>query len=165
MNKKIIQISLLSFFLSSSAFSAATTASQTLTMGINSTSNISTSGNPGNLSVTLNPDGTGSATDATTTYTVTCNTGATGTLKITGAITAGGSMPSNTSLTLNLGSTQGTSLGIQTLGTSPTDLITKLPTLVSDTSTISYEFNVTNGWTIPTQTISRTVTLTLTSAS
>ena len=167
MKKKIIQIGLASLFLSSSVFSVApsATASQTLSMVINSSSNITTSGNPGALTVTLNPDGTGTATDATTTYTVVSNTGASGKLKVTGAITTGGAMPSNTALTINLASTRGTSAGVQTLGTSTTDLVTNIPTLVSDTGAINYGFTVTNGWTIPAQTLNRTVTLTLTSAS
>lgn len=167
MKKKIIQIGLSSLFLSSSVFSAASpiTTSQTLSLVINSTSNITTSGNPGSLAVTLNPDGTGSSTDSTTTYTVVSNTGASGKLKITGAITAGGAMPANTTLTVNLASTKGSSQGAQTLGTAPTDLVTNLPTLVSDTGAIGYGFNVTNGWTMPAQTLNRTVTLTLTSAS
>ncbi len=167
MKKKILQISLASLFLSSSAFSVApsVTASQTLSMVINSSSNITTSGNPGTLTVTLNPDGTGTSTDATTTYTVVSNTGASGKLKVTGAITTGGAMPANTALTINLASTRGTSAGVQTLGTSTTDLVTNIPTLVSDTGAINYGFTVTNGWAIPAQTLNRTVTLTLTSAS
>ena len=176
MRKKIIPIGLFSLLLSSAAFSAppsapraapvdAVATTQIMTMSINSTSNITTSGNPGALAITLNADGTGSATDNTTTYTIACNTGASGKLKITGAITSGGLMPANTNLTINLASAKGTSLGIQSLGTAPIDLVTGLSTLVSDTAPISYGFTVTNGWTIPSQTLNRTVTLTLTSAS
>lgn len=145
--------------------SGATTGTQTVTMTIASASNITVSGNPGTLAVTLNTAGTGTATDNSTTYSVTSNTNASGTLKITGAITTGGNMPTNTSLTTSLASTAGTSLGAQTLSTTAVDLVNRLPTLLSDTAAITYTFNVTNGWTIAAQTISRTVTLTLTSNS
>ena len=44
--------------------SGATTGTQNLTMTIASASNITVSGNPGTLAVTLNTDGTGSAADS-----------------------------------------------------------------------------------------------------
>lgn len=145
--------------------SGATTGTQSLTMTIASASNITVSGNPGTLAVTLNTAGTGSATDSSTTYSVTSNTNASGTLQITGAITTGGAMPTNTTLTASLASNSGTSLGAQTLTTTAVSLVNKLPTLVNDTAAITYTFNVTNGWTIAAQTLTRTVTLTLTSNS
>ncbi len=74
-------------------------------------------------------------------------------------------MPTNTSLTLNLASKAGSSQGAQTLSVTPVDLVTKLPTLLSDTGVITYAFSVTNGWTVPAQSLNRTVTLTLTSGS
>ena len=140
----------------------ANTATQNLTMVINSSSTITTSGTPPTLSVTLAADGTGSSTDSSTSYTVVSNSNANGSLKVTGAITTGGNMPTNTGLTISLASTKGTSQGAQTLTTTATDLITKLPTLLSDTGAITYVFSVSNGWTIAAQTLSRTVTLTLT---
>ncbi len=164
MKKTIFLAGLLSIIGFNFGFSAST-ALQNLTITIPSISNITTSGNPSALSVNLNPDGTGSATDNTTTYTVTANTGAKGTFKITGAITSGGEMPDNTSLTASLASKAGSSAGVQTLTTKTMDLVTKLPTLLSDTGVITYGFNITNGWTVPAQTINRTVTLTLTSGS
>lgn len=145
--------------------SGAATATQNLTMSIAASSNITTSGNPATLAVSINSDGTGSATDNSTTYTVVCNAGGKGTLKITGQISSGGNMPENTSLTTSLASTAGTSLGAQTLSTTAVDLVNKLPTLLSDRGTITYTFNVTNGWTMAAQTLTRTVTLTLTSGS
>ncbi len=161
--KKIFLSLLASSILTSQALFGANTATQVVNMSIASTSNIVTSGNPATMAVTLSTGGTGSATDNSTTYTVTSNTGANGSLKVTGAITTGGNMPANTALTVSLASSDGTSQGAQTLSTTPVDLITRLPTLLSDTGTITYNFSVTNGWTIPAQTISRTVTLTLTS--
>ncbi len=143
----------------------ASTALQTITMSVASASNITTTGNPGTLAITLNPDGTGSSTDNSTSYTVTSNSGAKGSLKVTGSISSGGDMPTNCSLALSLASNEGKSQGSQTLSSSSVDLVTSLPTLLTDTAAITYTFSVINGWTIPAQSLSRTVTLTLTSAS
>lgn len=165
MKRNFAAFSLLALCASNLLFSAAPvnpSSTQAVNMLINSSSNITTSGNPGTLAVTLNGSGTGSASDSSTSYTVVSNTGAKGTLKVTGAITVGGAMPTNTSLTANLASAAGSSQGAQVLGTTAVDLVTRLPTLLSDTAAITYTFNVSNGWTIPAQTLTRTVTLTLT---
>ena len=148
------------------SLSAAATATQAITMQINSTSSITASGNPATLAVTLDADGAGSASDSTTTYTVVSNSSSSpgDKLKITGAITTGGDMPTNCVLTANLASNDGTSAGALTLSSSAVDLVDKLPALVSDTASITYDFSVSNGWEIATQTISRTVTLTLLSS-
>lgn len=148
---------------SNSSSATSTTTVQTVNMVINSTSNITTSGNPGTMTVTLDSTGAGTATDSTTTYTVTSNSNASGSLKITGAISSGGSMPTNTSLQIALASNKGTSAGAQSLTAQNVDLVSKLPTLLSDTASISYTFSVTNGWTVAASSIARTVTLTLTS--
>lgn len=142
---------------------ALATASQTVNMVINPTSNITTSGNPGTMTVTLDSTGAGTATDTSTTYTVTSNSNASGTLKVTGTISSGGDMPTNTSLQIALASNQGVSTGAQSLTSRNVDLVTTLPTLLSDTAAISYTFNVTNGWTVAAATIAKTITLTLTS--
>lgn len=170
MNNKITALSVLSLLFSGSIYAGApsplSTGTQTVNMTIVSSSAITTSGNPSTLSITLNPAGTGSATDKTTTYTAYSNSGATGRLKISGQITTGGNMPTNTSLTLSLASVAGTSKGAQPLNsTTPVDLVTGIPTLFSDTGTATYTFNVTNGWTIPAASLSRVITLTLISAS
>lgn len=167
MKKNYSVFGITALFLSlSSLGEASATATQNLTMIINSTSNITVSGNPATLSVTLNPDGTGNAVDNSTTYTVVSNTGVKGSLKVTGQITSGGDMPTNTTLTANLASKAGTSAGALALNSTKTvDLVTALPTLLSDTGAISYGFSVVNGWTVAAQTLSRTVTLTLTSGS
>ena len=159
--KKIFILSLLGLKFTVPIF-CGITAIQNLAISVDSESSIITSGNPGTLSITLNAEGTGSSTDTSTTYTVTSNTKKKGTLKITGSITSGGNMPTNTSLTVRLNSQSGTSQGTQTLTSTAIDLVTKLPTLVSDTGLITYAFNVVNGWTIAAQTLNRTITLTLT---
>jgi hypothetical protein len=164
MKKHIHFILLLGITIALPCFSAST-ATQTLSMSVASSSSITASGNPGALAVNIDMDGNGSATDSSTTYMVTCNTGARGTLKVTGSITSGGDMPENCSLTLNLGSNEGTSQGAQTLSSSSVDLVTGLPTLLCDSSSITYVFSVANGWSVPSQSLSRTVTLTLTSDS
>ena len=141
------------------------TAVQPLTVNIPSKSSITTSASTALLSVTLNASGEGSAQNTETTYSISSNGKGKRALKITGSLTSGGDMPQNTSLTINLGSSTGTSLGSQILTTQSANLVTSLPILVSDTASITYIFKVTNGWTIPAQTITRTVTLTLTSES
>jgi hypothetical protein len=146
------------------SLSAATTATQAVTMQIASTSSITASGNPATLAVTLDSDGQGSASDNSTTYTIVSNASSRETLKITGAITTGGDMPEDTTLTITLASNDGKSKGALALGTSAVELVEKIPALVSDTASITYDFSVTNGWEVPTQTISRTVTLTLMSS-
>ncbi len=162
--KKFFCSILISTTLLSPGLFAATTATQAVNMSIASSSNITTSGNPATMAITLNAAGTGSSSDNSTTYTVTSNTGDKGTLKVIGAITTGGNMPTNTALTISLVSNSGNSQGAQSLSTTPVDLVTKLPTLLSDTGAITYGFSVNNGWTIPAQNITRTVTLTLTSS-
>lgn len=162
--KKALSFFTLTLFLSNFAF-CASTAIQNLTISAPPSSNITTSGSPNPLSITLNTNGTGSTQDTTTTYSVSSNTNASGSLKITGALTSGGNMPQNTTLTINLGSSKGSSLGNQVLKTKSVDLVVNLPTLLSDTAPITYTFSVKNGWTIPAQTLNRIVTLTLTSES
>lgn len=168
MKKKVLLLSLFALIWNSYSFGGATTlasATQTVSMTINSSSILTTSGSPGAMAVIIDAAGVGSATDATTTYTVASNSGASGKLKIAGQITTGGNMPTNTSLSLNLASTTGTSAGAQALSTSLVDLVTGLPTLVSDTGVITYVFSITNGWTVPAASLARTVTLTLVSVS
>ncbi len=144
---------------------SANTAFQNLTVSAPPSSTITTSGSPNPLSITLNEDGTGSVQDITTTYSLSSNTNAKGSLKVTGSLTRGGNMPQDTTLTVNLGSSKGFSKGEQILSASPVDLVINLPTLVSDSGSIIYIFSVKNGWTLSAQTLNRVVTLTLTSAS
>lgn len=157
-------ISLFSFiyFHNECGFSDAT---QNLTMTIPTTSNITTSGNPASLTISLDSSGNGTVTDSSTTYTVTSNSGEAGTLQIIGAITAGDNMPTNTCLSVLLQSNLGTSLGPIELCTTSATLVNQLQPPLTDTASITYTFSVMNGWTVPNQTLSRTVTFTLTSGS
>lgn len=160
-----IQVLIFPFLLllNISAHALATTT-QNLSVVIPLVSQITVSGPPSTLTVTLNADGTAQAIDSKTTYTVSSNATTKDYLKITGALAAGGDMPKNTTLSIRLHSDNGLSLGNQILSTQPTDLVIKIPKLITETSSITYIFNVTNGWSIPAQTLSRVVILTLTSA-
>ena len=155
---------MLTLLITRSVFCSNTTI-QNLKIKVSSNSIITTSGSPPPLSITLNKDGTGSSQDSTTTYSISSNTRNTSSLKITGALTQGGNLPKNLTLKIKLNSCKGTSLGARCLSTQPVDLVAMLPSLVSETATITYIFSVINGWTIPAQTLNRTVTLTLTSNS
>ena len=124
-----------------------------------------TSGNPATLTVNIPESGFSQATDSSTTYSITSNKSQNKSLKITGAITSGGNMPTNTSLTLRLGSSSGTSLGAIALSTTSVDLVKNLPSLITETGIITYTFTVQNGWKIAAQNLSRAITLTLTSSN
>lgn len=163
--KKLISIFTLFTFGYIQNCGGSATITQGFLMSVSSSTSIKASKNPGILAVTLNNLGAGSATDSTTTYTVKSNSRESGTLQITGAITAGGNMPTNTALTVSLASSMGISQGDQNLSTTPISLVTQLPTFLHDTGRITYTFQVTNGWTIVAQTITRTITLTLISGS
>lgn len=141
------------------------TAPYSFTLVVSKVSTLTTSGNPSILSIKIPVSGSAQAVDSSTTYKVISNTGGSGSLKITGMISGGGNMPTNTSLTIKLGSSKGTSLGAVALSTTSADLVTGLSTHVTDAGSITYAFNVTSGWTVPAQALVRTVTLTLTSSS
>lgn len=126
---------------------------------------LTTSGNPSPLTLNILASGSAEAIDISTTYTVTSNKNQNKHLKITGAITSGGNMPSNTSLTLRLESSSGTSSGARTLSTTPVDLVTNLPAIVTETKPITYTFSIQNGWQVQAQRLTRAVTLTLVSTN
>ncbi len=157
-----MKTALLFLITTTTALLSSSTFLQGFNITSSPTSNITISGSPRPLTVSLGLDGTGSATDSSTSYTISSNTG-NGKLKILGAITSGGNLPLNTSLQVSLSSTKGASQGLQVLTTNPIDLVRKIPSLISDSGSITYVFSVQNGWQIPAQTIQRTVTLTLTS--
>jgi hypothetical protein len=142
-------------------------AKQVINVNVPEETSLTVSGNPLLLAISLDSDGSGSATDTSTTYTVVSNTGENkqNKLKITGAITSGGDMPNNASLSISLSSQEGQSQGEQKLSTSSSNLVLRLKPPVQDTGDITYTFSVTNGWTISAQALSRVVTLTLTSES
>lgn len=146
-------------------FSSYRTAPYSFTLVVSETYAFTTSGNPATLTVNIPASGFSEVTDSSTTYTISSNKSQSKSLKITGAITSGGNMPTNTSLTLRLGSSSGTSLGAIELSTTPIDLVKNLPSLITETGAITYTFTVQNGWKIAAQNLSRAITLTLTSSN
>jgi hypothetical protein len=141
---------------------ASNTATQTVTVQVSAINEISVSGNPGNLTVSTAMAGSqpSQVTDATTTYAVTTNQTS---AKITGQITAGGAMPGNTTLYINLTApTGGTSAGDVSLSNgSASDLVTVITKLAESGKTITYKFSATAAAGVVTST-QRTITLTLT---
>ena len=105
----ITAIAILSAFAVQASFAQAN-ATQNLTLAVNAIYKISTSGNPGALTITTGTAGTDALTsvsDATTTYSITQNFG--NTVKITANLDA--ALPSGYGLQVNLASSKGTSAG------------------------------------------------------
>lgn len=144
--------------------SSGTQTTQNTSMEIPATSAITLSGNPQTLSVTLDTKGSGQASDSSTTYTVLCNTNARGTLKIIGFLSSGGDMPNHTQLQVALASNKGNSKGAKKLSTTQVDLVTKLPTVLADTASITYTFTVSKASSLASSSFARTVTFTLISS-
>lgn len=114
----------------------ATTATATVTYTIGSIDSISVSGNPGPLNVTTATPGSGptSATDVTTTYSVTTNNTA---RKITGAVAS--SMPSGVTLDVSLAAPSGaTSAGTVNLTTTAASLVTGIANIAQGSLAITY---------------------------
>lgn len=135
---------------------------QALELNVASITNLTATGVPSTMTVELDPQGFGSSISNNTTYGVVSNTRGVGFLKIIGEISSGGNLPAQTSLKVSLSSKKGESRGLQTLSTTPIDLVQNLPTIVSDTGMITYLFTVSSGWNIAAQTLSRRVKFTLT---
>lgn len=76
-------------------------------------------------------------------------------------ISSGGNMPTGTSLKIRLTSSAGSSSGSCILSTRSIDLVTKIPSIISERGQITYTFTVENGWMIPAQSLTRAITLTL----
>ena len=119
-----------------------TTATQTVNLSVASVQLIAVSGNM----VSLGIDGTsavagtnavGTDTDNSTTYSVTHN-GSTP-LRITAAIDV--AMPSGTSLSIDLATSNGTSAGTVTLGTTAQDVVTGIAKGVISAQSIGYSFS------------------------
>jgi len=110
--KKVLAMvgaAVMSFGLVQQAMAQAT-ATQNLTLAVNSVYKIATSGNPGALTITTGTAGTNALTsvsDATTNYSITQNFGST--VKITANLDA--ALPAGYLLQLNLASAKGTSAG------------------------------------------------------
>ena len=111
MKKSIVitAILVLSAFAFQASFAQAT-ATQNLTLAVNTVYKIATSGNPGALTISTGTAGTDALTsvsDASTTYSITQNFA--NTVKITANLDA--ALPAGYMLQLNLASTKGTSAG------------------------------------------------------
>ena len=105
----LVAILVLSAFLFQASFAQAT-ASQNLTLAVNTVYKIATSGNPGALTITTGTAGTDALTsvsDNSTTYSMTQNFG--NTVKITANLDA--ALASGYTLQINMASTKGTSAG------------------------------------------------------
>jgi len=104
-----LAVVILSMAIGHNAFAQAT-ATQTVTLAVNSVFKIATSGNPGALTITTGTAGTDALTsvsDNSTTYSITQNYG--NAVKITAHMDA--ALSSGYTLQLNLASTKGTSAG------------------------------------------------------
>lgn len=110
--KKFMVLSIsamLSMILVQASFAQAT-ATQNVTLAVNTVYKIATSGNPGPLTITTGTAGVDALTsvsDNSTTYSITQNFG--NTVKITASLDA--ALASGYALSLNLASSQGTSAG------------------------------------------------------
>lgn len=143
---------------------AQATATQTVTLAVNSVFKISTSGNPGALTITTGTAGTDALTsvgDNSTSYSITQNFG--NAVKITAHMDA--ALTSGYTLNLNLASTKGTSAGSVDISNatsgSAVDVVTGINRGADAGQSISYTFSAlaTAGTLSST---SKTITLTLT---
>ncbi|HAV22083.1 MAG: hypothetical protein A2X67_08355 [Ignavibacteria bacterium GWA2_55_11] len=165
MKRTLFTLALVAAFglITESAFAQAT-ATQSVTLAVNAVYKISTSGNPGALTISNGSAGSDNLTavsDNSTTYSITQNFG--NTVKITvhmdAALTAG------YTLQMNLASTQGTSLGNVDISNatsgSAVDVVTAIARGADAGQTIGYTFSaLASAGTLSSTT--KTVTLTLT---
>jgi hypothetical protein len=144
--------------------SAQATTTQNLTFAVNAVYKIATSGNPGPLTITSGTAGTDaltSATDNSTTYSITQNFG--NTVKITAYLDA--AMPAGYTLSLTLASTKGTSIPnvdiSNALSGSAANMVTAIQIGADVNQVISYTFSaLASAGTLGST--SRTITLTIT---
>lgn len=143
---------------------AQATATQTVTLAVNSVFKISTSGNPGALTITTGTAGTDALTsvgDNSTSYSITQNFG--NAVKITAHMDA--ALTSGYTLNLNLASTKGTSAGSVDISNatsgSAVDVVTGINRGADAGQSISYTFSaLASAGTL--SSTSKTITLTLT---
>ena len=143
---------------------AQATATQTVTLAVNSVFKISTSGNPGALTITTGTAGTDALTsvsDNSTSYSITQNFG--NAVKITGHMDA--ALTSGYTLNLTLASTKGTSAGNVDISNatsgSAVDVVTGINRGADAGQTINYSFSaLASAGTL--SSTSKTITLTLT---
>ncbi|MEX2115907.1 MAG: hypothetical protein WEB37_03400 [Bacteroidota bacterium] len=153
----------LSMALFSSTF-AQSTATQSVTLAVNTVYKIATSGNPGPLTITdatAGVDALTSVSDNSTTYSITQNFG--NTVKITAHMDA--VLAAGYTLELNLASIKGTSAGVTDISNatsgSAVDVVTTIQRGADAGQGIGYTFSATaTAGTLSSTT--RTITLTLT---
>ena len=153
----------LSMVLFSNSF-AQSTATQSVTLAVNTVYKIATSGNPGPLTITdatAGVDALTSVSDNSTTYSITQNFG--NTVKITAHMDA--VLAAGYALELNLASTKGTSVGVTNISNatsgSAVDVVTSIQRGADAGQAIGYTFSATASAGTLAST-SRTITLTLT---
>jgi hypothetical protein len=159
----ITAIVALSAFAFQASFAQAT-ATQNLTLAVNTIYKIATSGNPGALTISTGTAGTDALTsvsDASTNYSITQNFG--NTVKITANLDA--VLPAGYTLQLNLASTKGTSAGTvdisATTPASAASVVTAIALGADANQTITYTFGANASAGVLTST-AKVVTLTLT---
>ena len=143
---------------------AQASANQTVNLTVSAVYKISTSGNPGALTIsngTAGVDALTSVSDNSTTYSITQNVG--NTVKVTAYLNS--ALTSGYTLTLGLASTQGTSAGSVDISNatsgSAVDVVTAISRGADAGQTISYNFSAdASAGTL--SATSKTVTLTLT---
>lgn len=162
LNKTLLTFAIvtLSIFVAGSAFAQAT-ATQTVTLAVNAVYRISTSGNPGPLTITDGTPGSDNltpVTDNSTTYSMTQNFG--NTVKITAGLTT--ALGAGYTLRINLASSRGTSAGdVNISNGTPLNVVTAINRGADLASPITYTFSALASAGVLTST-TNTVTLTLT---
>jgi hypothetical protein len=145
MKKSLVIITLvaLSAFAFQAAFSQAT-ATQNLSLAVNTVYKIATSGNPGALTITTGTAGTDALTsvsDNSTTYSITQNYA--NTVKITANLDA--ALPAGYTLQINLASSKGTSAGTVDISNatsaSALDVVTAIAKGADAAKAIGYTFS------------------------
>ncbi len=144
--------------------SAQDNATQNLTLAVNAVYKIATSGNPGALTITTGTAGTDALTavsDNSTTYSITQNFAST--VKITANLDA--ALPAGYGLSINLGSSKGTSAGTVDISNatsgSALNVVTAINKGADAGQAIGYSFSaLASAGTL--SSTSKTVTLTLT---
>jgi len=159
----ILGVAILSMALVSNVMAQAT-ATQTVSLAVNSVYKISTSGNPGALTITTGTAGTNALTsvsDNTTTYSITQNVA--GTVKLTAYLNS--ALTAGYKLEMNLASTKGTSAGTVDVSNatsgSAVDVVTAIGLGADAAQAIAYTFSAdASAGTLAST--NKTVTLTLT---
>ena len=159
----ILSVAILSFALVQNAMAQAT-ATQTVSLAVNAVYKISTTGNPGAMTITTGTAGTNALTsvsDNSTKYNITQNFGAT--VKITANLDA--AMAAGYTLQLNLASTKGTSAGtVDVSATTPgsaVNVVSNIAMGADANQVITYTFGA-NASAGTLSSTNKTVTLTLT---